>query len=44
LEELPGDNRRFFPGCIAGGIGFALALLMSRSPQCPPPRRWRYYG
>ncbi|MCA6124891.1 CsbD family protein [Bradyrhizobium sp. WSM 1704] len=28
---------------IAGGIGFALALLMSRQPRRPPPR-WRYYG
>lgn len=28
---------------VAGGIGFALALLMSRSPRRPPPR-WRYYG
>ena len=28
---------------IAGGIGFALALLMTRSPRRPPPR-WRYYG
>jgi uncharacterized protein YjbJ (UPF0337 family) len=28
---------------IAGGIGFALALLMSRPPRRPPPR-WRYYG
>src|ERR1700689_3688248 len=27
---------------IAGGIGFALALLMTRSPRRPPPR-WRYY-
>jgi uncharacterized protein YjbJ (UPF0337 family) len=26
---------------IAGGIGFALALLMSRSPR-RPPSRWRY--
>ena len=26
---------------IAGGIGFALALLMTRSPRRPPPR-WRY--
>ena len=29
---------------IAGGIGFALALLMTRSPRRPPPQRWRYYG
>ena len=28
---------------IAGGIGFALAILMTRSPRRPPPR-WRYYG
>ena len=28
---------------IAGGIGFALALLMTRSPRRPPPR-WRYYN
>ncbi|OAF12195.1 hypothetical protein AYJ54_06790 [Bradyrhizobium centrolobii] len=27
---------------IAGGIGFALALLMSRPARRPPPR-WRYY-
>jgi ElaB/YqjD/DUF883 family membrane-anchored ribosome-binding protein len=26
---------------VAGGIGFALALLMTRSPRRPPPR-WRY--
>ena len=26
---------------IAGGIGFALALLMTRSPRRPSPR-WRY--
>ena len=25
---------------IAGGIGFALALLMTRQPRRPPPRRW----
>jgi uncharacterized protein YjbJ (UPF0337 family) len=29
---------------IAGGIGFALALLMTRPPRRPPPQRWRYYG
>src|SRR5664279_6543427 len=29
---------------IAGGIGFALALLMTRPPRRPPPRRWRYNG
>ncbi len=28
---------------VAGGIGFALALLMTRSPR-RPPQRWRYYG
>jgi uncharacterized protein YjbJ (UPF0337 family) len=28
---------------IAGGIGFALALLMTRTPRRPPPRG-RYYG
>jgi len=28
---------------IAGGIGFALALLMTRPPRRSPPR-WRYYG
>jgi len=28
---------------IAGGIGFALALMMSRPARRPPPR-WRYYG
>ncbi len=28
---------------IAGGIGFALALMMRPSPP-PPRRRWRYYG
>ena len=26
---------------IAGGIGFALALMMTRPPRRPPPR-WRY--
>ena len=26
---------------IAGGIGFVLALLMTRPPRRPPPRRWR---
>ena len=29
---------------VAGGIGFAMALLMTRSPRRPPPRRWRYYA
>lgn len=29
---------------VAGGIGFALALLMSRPARRPPPSRWRYYG
>jgi uncharacterized protein YjbJ (UPF0337 family) len=28
---------------IAGGIGFALAMLMTRPPRRPPPR-WRYYS
>jgi ElaB/YqjD/DUF883 family membrane-anchored ribosome-binding protein len=28
---------------VAGGIGFALALLMTRPPR-RPPQRWRYYG
>ena len=28
---------------IAGGIGFALALMMSR-PARRPPQRWRYYS
>jgi len=28
---------------VAGGIGFALALLMTRPPRRPPPRS-RYYG
>jgi uncharacterized protein YjbJ (UPF0337 family) len=28
---------------VAGGIGFALAMLMTRPPRRPPPR-WRYYG
>jgi uncharacterized protein YjbJ (UPF0337 family) len=28
---------------VAGGIGFALALLMSRPPR-RPPSRFRYYG
>ncbi|WP_439370535.1 CsbD family protein [Bradyrhizobium sp. PMVTL-01] len=28
---------------VAGGIGFALALLMSRPARRQPPR-WRYYG
>lgn len=28
---------------VAGGIGFALALLMGR-PARRPPARWRYYG
>jgi uncharacterized protein YjbJ (UPF0337 family) len=29
---------------IAGGIGFALALMMTRPPRRPPPQRWRYYS
>src|ERR1700681_1615961 len=28
---------------IAGGIGFALAMLMTRPPR-RPPQRWRYYS
>ena len=28
---------------LAGGVGFALALLMSRPARRPPPR-WRYYS
>ena len=28
---------------IAGCIGFALAMLMTRPPR-RPPQRWRYYG
>ncbi|MBI5262490.1 MAG: CsbD family protein [Bradyrhizobium sp.] len=28
---------------IAGAVGFALALMMSR-PSRRPPSRWRYYG
>lgn len=28
---------------VAGGIGFALAMLLTRPPRRPPPR-WRYYG
>jgi len=28
---------------LAGGIGFALAMLLTRPPRRPPPR-WRYYG
>jgi uncharacterized protein YjbJ (UPF0337 family) len=28
---------------IAGGIGFALALMMTRPPR-RPPSRWRQYG
>ncbi len=30
---------------VAGGIGFALALLLTRPPRRPPPPpRWRFYG
>jgi uncharacterized protein YjbJ (UPF0337 family) len=29
---------------VAGAIGFAMALLITRPPRRPPPRRWRYYG
>jgi uncharacterized protein YjbJ (UPF0337 family) len=28
---------------VAGGIGFALAMMLTRPPRRPPPR-WRYYG
>ena len=28
---------------VAGGIGFALGMLMTR-PARRPPSRWRYYG
>jgi uncharacterized protein YjbJ (UPF0337 family) len=28
---------------VAGSIGFALALMMTRTPRRPSPR-WRYYG
>jgi uncharacterized protein YjbJ (UPF0337 family) len=28
---------------VAGGIGFTLALLMTRPPR-RPPQRWRYHG
>src|SRR5450631_1737052 len=28
---------------VAGSIGFALAMLMTRPPR-RPPQRWRYYG
>lgn len=28
---------------IAAGVGFALALMMTRPPR-RPPQRWRYYG
>ena len=27
---------------VAGGIGFMLAMLMSRPSRQQPPRRWRY--
>jgi uncharacterized protein YjbJ (UPF0337 family) len=29
---------------VAGGIGFALAMLMTRPPRRLPPRRWRDYN
>ena len=29
---------------VAGGIGFALALLMTRPPRRQPQPRWRYYN
>ena len=35
----PGER----PLLVAGGIGFTLALMMTRTPRRPPPR-WRYYG
>ena len=28
---------------LAGGIGFALAMMMTRPPR-RPPQRWRYYS
>jgi uncharacterized protein YjbJ (UPF0337 family) len=28
---------------VAGGIGLALGMLMTRQPRRPPPR-WRYYS
>ena len=28
---------------VAGAVGFALALLLTRPPRRPPPR-WRYFG
>jgi uncharacterized protein YjbJ (UPF0337 family) len=28
---------------LAGGIGFALAMIMTRPPR-RPPQRWRYYS
>lgn len=28
---------------IAAGVGFALALMITRPPR-RPPQRWRYYG
>jgi uncharacterized protein YjbJ (UPF0337 family) len=28
---------------LAGGVGFALAMMMTRPPR-RPPQRWRYYG
>jgi uncharacterized protein YjbJ (UPF0337 family) len=29
---------------VAGSIGFALALMLTRPPRRPPPSRWRHYG
>ena len=29
---------------VAGGIGFALGMLMTRPARRPPPPRWRYFG
>jgi uncharacterized protein YjbJ (UPF0337 family) len=37
------QNNPFGSLLVAGGIGFALALLMTRPPR-RPPQRWRYYG
>jgi hypothetical protein len=42
LEKRVQDNPLGAP-LIAGGIGLALALLMTRPPRRPPPR-WRYCG
>ena len=29
---------------VAAGIGFALALMLTRPPRRPPPSRWRHSG